>query len=601
MARRRSSGFGASLIVNRDLEKREIISWYRDRLASQSAPVWHGDEPVIIGDTWRYGENGWVLPEHSGGWDTLAWCGLWLKNFDDKPWVFTLEQARFIINFQAVTGAGDFLYTSAVLQRLKGWGKDPMAAAMGLAMAFGGSIPDGFDADGEVLMRHNPAAWVQIFAVSQEQTKNTMKLFPQLLTAEARMRYGVQVGRRNVWGLGDSVQIEASTSSPLSTEGNRPTFVIRNETQNWNSSNSGDDLAGVIDGNMAKAPKARPARMLDICNAYREGEDSIGQRIREGWEETQERREGGELVAAKRHSFGLYYDSLEAPASAPLTVEHIPRVVRDIRGDSIWLDPEGTVLKSVLNPTNSSSESRRKWYNQIQADEDAWMSGQYWDQLADIETVVERGERVVLFLDCSKSDDGTALVGARVLDGHRFVLGYWQKPAGLRGKGWIAPREAVNDAVERAFETFQVEGFFGDPSHVLEDESMNRYWDGLFDLWHQKYSRRLKVWARTGKNPHAVMFDMSHLDVQKQFVEQVAIVEQEIVDRVLSHDGDARLRRHVLAAKRMPTRAGMSIGKEHRESGKKIDLAVCMIGAGLVRRRVLNSRKARMAGEGKLW
>lgn len=594
---------GPALIVNDDVERREIISWYKDALTNTPPPLYGRFEPVRVGPSWQWDDAGaWVLPEFSGGWDTLAWCGMYLRDLKTgSPWQFTLEQARFILHFQAVDGDGRFDFNSAVLQRLKGWGKDPMAAAFALSMMLGPSIPDGRrDDEPSPLMVPNTSAWVQIFAVSQEQTKNTMKLFPQLLPPETRLRFGVQVGRFNVWALGDSVQIEASTSSVESVEGNRPSLVIRNETQNWKSSNRGHELAGAIDGNIAKAEKDRPSRMLDICNAYREGEDSVAQRTREGWEETQETVENGVVVGAKRADFGLLYDSLEAPPDAPLTADAVPEVVRDIRGDSTWLDASGTVLKSVLNPTNSPSESRRKWFNQVQADEDAWTTAQIWDALEDRETAVEEGEQVALFLDASKSDDSTVLVGARVLDGHRFVLGLWQKPAGKRGEGWTVPIFEVDEAVRSAFRNYRVLGFFGDPSHVLEDETMNRMWDPLFDEWHRDLRGSLQVWAKSGKDGHSVMFDMALLEVQKRFVEHLQITTQEMKDKRFTHDGDARMRRHVLAAKNMPTRAGMSIGKSHRESAKKIDLAVGMVGAGLVRRLVLNKQDTKKRG-GRIW
>lgn len=593
-------GGHGGLVKSRDAELVEIKDWYREALKRAPARAWSEFPPVRVGRTWEYGPDGWVLPEFSAGWDTLAWCGYWLRNDKGKPWQFSLEQARFILWSDEIDSHGEFVYTSAVLQRLKGHGKDPLGAAVSSCKAFGPSVPDGFGADGQPVLVHNPAAWVQIYAVSQEQTKNTMKLFPQMITPEARDFYGIQIGRLNVWGLGDSVQIEAPTSSDLSSEGNRPSYVIRNETQNWNSSNRGHDLAGVIDGNASKSNEERPARILDICNAYREGEDSVAQRTREGWEETQATFEDGEWVGPKRESFGLYYDSLEAPPKAPLNAETAAKVIADIRGDSTWVPIKGAV-KSILNPNNSASESRRKWYNQIQAEEDSWTTAQIVDALADTETVVESGEEIGLFFDASKSDDSTGLMGVRVLDGHVFTIGLWQKPAGKRGEGWLVPREDVDAVVTRAHEKWNVRGFFGDPSHVIEDESMNSYWDGLFDEWHRRWGKQYVVWASRGKEPHSVMFDMSKIGEQKQFVAQVALTEQEMIDQAFTHDGDARLRRHLLNAKRQPTKAGMSIGKDHRESRRKIDLAVCMIGARLVRRLILNSRKSRKKGAGRTW
>src|SRR5690606_34717820 len=119
------------------------------------------------------------------------------------------------------------------------------------------------------------------------------------------------------------------------------------------------DMAGALEGNAAKS-EGGAARILDICNAYRPGEDSVGERVRDGYEATL-----GDNPRAME--YGLLYDSLEAPPNAPLTAEAAPAVVRSIAGDSYWLDtrPGGRIVKSILNPANAPSESRRKWYNQI--------------------------------------------------------------------------------------------------------------------------------------------------------------------------------------------------------------------------------------------
>jgi hypothetical protein len=47
--------------------------------------------------------------------------------------------------------------------------------------------------------------------------------------------------------------------------------------------------------------------------------------------------------------------------------------------------------------------------------------------------------------------------------------------------------------------------------------------------------------------------------------------------------------RHVTNARRRPNRYGVSIGKESPDSPNKIDAAVCVIGARMVRRRLLAS------------
>lgn len=586
MARVRDAS-GPALITSHEAEKREIIAWYRGFLEDALPPIGLEWEPVKIGPTWQW-DDGWSLPDRTLGWEVLAWCGLWLKGKRDKPWQYTAEQARFILWFYALDEAGQFAYHSAVLQRLKGWGKDPLAATLALASMLAPIDFDHWDEDGEPVGRDSENAWVQLVAVSQEQTKNTMKLMPGLITAEAREFYGIQPSRLNVWALGDTRQIEAVTNSVMAIEGGRPTLVVRNETQNWNSSNGGHDMAGALEGNAAKRDIDSPARMLDICNAYRPGEDSVGQRMREAYESTLGDVDDPDS-APKAMDFGVLYDSLEAPPEAPLTAEAAPSVVEAIRGDAVWLDAKGRILKSILNPANPPSESRRKWYNQITAREDAYLSPQEIDPLKDESKVVRQGEEIVMFFDGAKTDDATGLVGCRVSDGHVFVIGMWQRPPGERGKDWVVPRNKVDYAVDRAFSDYRVSAFWGDPSHVLDDESKDRFWDGLFDQWHRKYGRRLKLWA-DGKK-HSVMFDMADFPKQKDFVGAVEAFLADVEDENFTWDGDIRLRQHFLNAVRMPTRAGLSIGKEHRESKRKIDLAVCAIGARMVRRAYLNNAK----------
>src|SRR5690606_29039534 len=118
----------------------DVVRWYRDRLAAPAEFPWAGGEwqPVTVGPTWQTTPDGlWLLPDASVGWDVLGWCGTELQHGRGKPWQFTLEQARFLLWWYAVDERGRWLFEDFILQRLKGWGKDPVGATLLYTEALG--------------------------------------------------------------------------------------------------------------------------------------------------------------------------------------------------------------------------------------------------------------------------------------------------------------------------------------------------------------------------------------------------------------------------------------------------------------------------------
>ncbi|MGZ4518966.1 MAG: hypothetical protein ACXVX9_00100 [Mycobacteriaceae bacterium] len=605
MARRPDA---ASQVRPKDADYREVIEWYVDQFERAAPPTDLAWEPVKIGPTWQY-DNGWVLPAASLGWRNLAWAGLNLRAPKGGPWTYTLEQARFLLWYWALDEDGRFAYHSAVLQRLKGHGKDPIGSTVAAVdICSEDAVFSHWDGDVPVGMER-PNPWVQILAVSQVQTQNTMKLFPSLIPQATRDKYGIQIGKLNVWAKGDMAQIEAATASVRAIEGGRPTTIIRNETQNWLTSNGGHDMAGAIEGNAAKSEDGA-ARILDLCNAYRPGEDSVGQRVREAYDATVGTRcvlhrdltvwpDCLDCQPPRSMDFGLLYDSLEAPPEAPLSADAAPEVVRSIAGDSTWLDtrPNGRIVKSILNPSNPASESRRKWYNQITAAEDAWADPKDITKAKRREPLVE-GDAVVLFGDGSKSDDATGLIACRLSDGHAQVL-HVEQPK----KGRIVDRDALDHKVIEAFAKYRVQAFWFDPSHAKDEDAEGdaRFWWPLVDEWSQRYGRRLKCHpVKTGNRAHSVAFDMALEMNQKTFVEACDQVLAELEAGEVTFYESSWLEEHLRNAKRAPGKYGVSIRKDNRESRHKIDLAVCLIGARMLRRIYLLSIKTGTPGKGRV-
>jgi hypothetical protein len=145
----------------------------------------------------------------------------------------------------------------------------------------------------------------------------------------------------------------------------------------------------------------------------------------------------------------------------------------------------------------------------------------------------------------------------------------------------------------QAIDTYSVVAFWFDPSHLKDEdaEGDERFWWPLCDEWARRYGPRLQFWAvKTGDGKHAVAWDMSKPSHQAQFVPAVEQFEADLTNGELRLVRSGWLKQHLENAKRAPGRYGVSLRKEHRESARKIDLAVCAIGARMLRRAVQMSR-----------
>ncbi|WP_051766117.1 terminase [Streptomyces sp. NRRL F-5135] len=566
-------------------------------------------EPFTLGPTWKRGPDGrFVLPEYTLGWQCLAWTATYLQHYVGKAWQYTPEQARLTLWWYAMDPETNrFRWRDGVLQRLKGHGKDPLKATWG-AFEFVGPCRFGEVADegnewgvppGQPLGVQHPAAWVQMAAVSQDQTRNTMTLFPGLFTKRAIERYRIDLGKEIIYADKGRARIEAVTSSPRALEGGRPTATYMGETHHWLESNSGHEMAAVIERNATKSADGQ-SRTLADTNAFEPGEDSVAERTRDAYEAA----EAGRVVDT-----GLFYDTLEAPPEAKLTEAWIVPTLRAVRGDSTWLDID-RLKASILDPRNPPSRSRRFWYNQIVAAEDAWMARYEWEACKREDLTLADGDEVVLFFDGSKSDDATGLCACRMSDGFVTALGVWQKPANWPAPntpGFVpyrVPRDDVHGVVENAFSRYRVLAFFADPGSGQDDDDGEMYWDAHIDLWGQTWGPKLALRSvLSGPKAHAVRWDMRDPRNQETFTEAVKRAHADVLERTLTHDGHKTLRTHVINARRRTNRWGITIGKEHRESARKIDLAVCMVGARMLRRMILNSpkrAKKKAVGKGRV-
>jgi hypothetical protein len=510
--------------------------------------------PVIIGPTWQKNPDGsWKLPERTLGWEIAGWCAEFLHGPDGQGrWTFTPEQLRFVLWWYALDERGEFIYSSGVMQRLKGHGKDPLAAVLCLVELVGPCRFSHWDASGQPVGQRNPAAWVQIAAVNQSQTRNTARLFPSIMSDHFKATYDVRSGAEITYAMGSRVQLEAVTSSYRSLEGGRSSFILLNETHHWVSGNNGHQMYDTIVNNATKMD----GRYLAITNAYMPGEDSVAERWREAYDKT---------VEGKTADVGMMYDSLEAPSHAPMDPLVLPIILDMVRGDSKWLKIP-SIMKSILNATIAISRSRRMWLNQIVAEEDALYGAPQWDPLHVEDAELMAGDEIVLGFDGGKTDDATALVAIRVRDSIAFPLGIFEKPDGPAGDGWEINRELVDSLVHETFQLYEVKGFYADVA----------LWESYIHDWEKQYGETLAVKA---EGFSAIGWDMRQS--QKKVTRSHERLMRTIFDGKLWHGGEyglnRTLRRHVLNARKRSNNYGISFGKESRESPRKVDAYAALL------------------------
>ena len=449
----------------------------------------------------------------------------------------------------------------------------PFAAALCLFELLGPCRFDHFDrhAPFGVVAKEMSMPLVQIVATSEIQTANTIRMvraFCQKKGSLAR-KYDLEVAKTFIETPGGG-KLQQMTSSAHSMEGGEVSFVVGDELEHWLPAQGGPAMLQTIQQNAAKMG----GRFMGTCNAWIPGEQSSGESIFEAWCDQED--------GLTRGKTKILYDARIAPPNTILTDEPeegqvgLTEALEYVYEDCPWVNLD-SIKEQIWSPEYPESRSVRFFLNRPNAAEASWITLEEWTQLRKPDRKVEPGEKIVMFFDGSKSNDHTALVGCCMEDGHIFKIGHWRPEKPLN----VVNVAAVDAGVRRAFDTYDVVAFWAD---VREWESFTR------TAWPEDFGDRLIVPAvRGGMSASPIAWDMrSHA---YQFAEAAETAYTEIIQQTFTHDGDSALGEHVSNCRVNEFKGRWSVKKESPKSSKKIDLAVCMIGARMLYRHVKNSKE----------
>jgi hypothetical protein len=539
----------------------------------------------------------------------------WAEGRTDEPgltdymsgnqWLFTRGQKKFLILWYYCEPDGRFHYRSGVKRGAKGTGKDPFGAAVCDGELLGPvELYDWDDKTGRPVGKRRNFPLVQVLSNSEAQSKDVLRVANAMWSREARDFYGLDCGETRTIIKGTGARFEVPPTSEASGEGDPATHVMLNETHHMTETSGGKKVAAMARRNVGKSPSQIQARIIEYTNAHRQGMDSEAEGSFAAWQQQQ--------APAYKGKRDILYDSIEAPPDTDiLTMEGRHRGLRAAYMDAPWNDIERK-SDEMADRRTSVADSIRYYLNGLAAEEDSWIDPPNFDALSEQKVVADK-EFVAMFLDCSKSGDATALTLTRLDDFYTFMPDgdtVWQKPHGWpQAKQWLAPREEVDAKVRSIMDRYDVVWFGVDPSPALDDSTEALYWRDVIDRWHRDFRDKLQLWATPGEvKGSSVMFDMrlsqwGAATRNQQFTEAAEMVQrwidEEGLDGVFRHDGNPILRSHVHNAKQRSNPWGTSLGKVTRDSGKLVDLAVCMVGSIMGARIALNSGKLKKRKSGK--
>lgn len=544
------------------------------------------DAPATIGwhaIAWAEGWNGFPgLPAN--------WRGLIQPNGPTagQPYRLTARQRTFLLWFYALDETGQWIFDAGVRRLAKGSGKSPFAAVHALVEFLGPVRLATFrrGEPGHVEARGIDMALVQIVATSETQTANTMRHVRAMVPKRGPVAsfFNLDVGKTLLYGLPEKT-LEQCTSSATSAEGAESTFVVEDETEHWRPNNGGPELAATLDDNLAKSG----CRALKTCNAWIPSQESVAEADYNAWVLQQE----GATIGDTR----VLYDAVIAPPDTDMAdPTSLQAALEFVYADCTWKypherGPDGMmrvvpgskpdvrpIMRRIWNVASKPDDSQRKYLNRPCAPESAWVNPADWAKMYDPTRIVADGEPVVLFFDGSKSRDATGIVGCTLQDGHVFVVDSWESPTTASTSTYQVPVHEVDAAVARAFRTWKVQAFFGD---VHE-------WESFVKIDWPNLAKEMGLRFVVDADPlHPIAWDMRTGAHNARFTQAAELVHAEIELGSFTHDGNPVLARHIANARERSNRYGTSIGKESRDSPLKIDLAVCTVGARMVRNLVL--------------
>jgi hypothetical protein len=502
-------------------------------------------------------------PDYPGEIPSLGWAVVdWMEEYlhvpagehEGDPVRFTPSQVEFYVRLfrvQEPYGLSRY-YRRAARIGVKGTGKSPSGAFLGLALIGAPVVPDGFDAYGRPVGRPQPSPLVQIAGVAEAQADNVYGLIERMVGAGGRLFDAIpnlDIGQTRI-NIGSTTVMTPVSSNAGTREGQPVTGGILEETQHWFQSNGGKKLFGVIKRNVGKTNGI----MVELSNAPEPGAGSVA--------------EATILGVRNKIDTDVFLDYVEAKGKwdwndRAQRREHMREVYQDtLIEKGGWVDLDRQLAES-FDSTTDESDAKRYYGNIMAAGSGAWLQDGKQRDCIDKTRKVQPGDMITMGFDGSRTGDSTALRGRRVSDNHAFTIGVWERPYNLpENTYWEVPTQEVKAAFRLAMNTYKVVRAYCDPP----------YWQDELALWAGEWPDEVIAFATSADTKMALALERLHTDI----VQGVMTFDDD--SRAVVHYGNAYKRLKGSADKPL-----VLIKKERPESPRKIDIIMADALAGEAR------------------
>ena len=435
-----------------------------------------------------------------------------------RPFHLHPFQRAFLDALYGLNQAGRRRYRRALLGLPKGNGKTELAAAIAIAELGGPFAPSSPN--------------VVIAAASFEQADLVFGSARIMITEGPLAPYfevfETEILRRD--GPGRMYRVAAAAGT---NDGGRPTCFVADELHEWTGNKERVHL--VISNGLSKRIDGLE---LNISTAGSDRDTLLGRLYDHG-----QRVLGGEVEDP-----GFLFVWRSAPDVGLGDEQQLRAALRQANPaiEAGFLEEDRLVARAQEIPEH---EFRRYHLNAWVASVSAWITPDQWASRTVADGLPPDGSDVVLAFDGSYSRDATAIAGATP-EGYVFRVASWERDT--RDPDWTVPRTEVDAALAAAMRRW----------NVLELDCDPPGWHAEIEAWEAEWP---DVVVRFDTNQPARMGPACD-----RFYAAV-------LTGTLSHGDDPVLARHIANCRTRDTRFGRVIGKDHKDSPRKVDVAVAAV------------------------